>query len=303
MRSFLWVVFFLTFSASQLFAAEPSDDATGAFLNESGLQEEQIAQAQDRPRELVPSLPIWKEKAAKVGETLPMSLGASIAYLGLQRDIDVSNVEVGFDPANMQTINDFLAFDVNVEVQTVSARFDAWLFPFLNVYGILGEIWNESDVKVSVTLPPALGGGTAVLPTNGNLSGTVYGAGVTLNGGYNRFFMVLDNNITYAAMDGALDYKIQTLMTTVRVGMRDRWKNTNWRIWFGATRWDTDRNLSGSIPFGSQTLYFNVDQSPKTTENWNLGVNLEFHPRFNVVTEYGFKDDMQSILISTNFRF
>jgi hypothetical protein len=44
----------------------------------------------------------------------------------------------------------------NSHVDVALARFDAWLLPFINVYGLFGYVHNDSTTRGTVTVP-ALG--------------------------------------------------------------------------------------------------------------------------------------------------
>jgi hypothetical protein len=277
-------------------------------------------------KELLPMLPFLKDKAAEAGEVLPLSLGVGLVYLRIDRDIVVNDISVGTDPNSLVSINDFISVDVGVEVQNATLRVDTWIFPFLNAYLLGGEIRNKSDVLFTVNVqsdvtrpvtnpsPPPLvinevilPAGSYSMPSQGALEGEVYGGGITLAAGYKRFFLTLDNNYTVANVGAAFDYKINTLTSSVRTGVRDTWRNINWRLWVGGTRWDTDRNLDGSFTVDvagtPRTLYFSVDQEPVTKENYIAGANVEINPHFNIVLEFGFKDDMRSLLAGLNTRF
>src|SRR4249920_2960102 len=74
-------------------------------------------------------LPFLGEEARKLGHELPEPFGVGFVYANLGSSADVDNVNV---------------------------KLDAWLLPFLNVYGIVGKIKNKSDTHLEVTLPPLL---------------------------------------------------------------------------------------------------------------------------------------------------
>jgi hypothetical protein len=139
------------------------------------------------------------------------------------------------------------------------------------------------------------------------MDGTVYGAGITLAAAYQRFFLTLDNNYTLADVGSAFDYTIKTLMSSVRTGVRDRWRDHNWRLWVGGTQWNTSRDLTGFLNVdvnGTPTpLYFSVVQEPLTQQNFLVGGNIEYNRHVNFLFEYGFLRDVSVFLLGVNARF
>jgi hypothetical protein len=284
-------------------------------------------QTQEPEWELLPMLPLLKDKAAAAGIRLPLAFGVSVVGFRINRDIDVKSVSVGSSADQMVPVDQWISFDVGVQVDTITARVDTWVLPFLNVYGLYGNIKNESDVLFKVTVqndvtgpvpnptppPPFTNGvilpaGTYTIPTQGQMDGSVYGLGVTLAGGYDRYFLTLDNNYTWANVGAAFDYTINTLMSTVRTGVRDQWGDREWRLWVGGTLWNTDRDLEGVLTAVDQggtprTLYFSVEQEPVTQQNFVVGGNIEYNRHLNFLLEYGFLRDVSVYLVGVNARF
>jgi hypothetical protein len=71
--------------------------------------------------------------------------------------------------------------DIDNALREQDAKLDVWLFPFLNVFGLVGNLTGETSVDLSrVALPVTLGS------VDINYHGTVYGAGATLAAGGDR---------------------------------------------------------------------------------------------------------------------
>src|SRR5262249_23545231 len=84
------------------------------------------------------ALPIWGDKAPRRGYSLPYSAGVSLQYFGQSSDLVIENLMVGFNNGPMYDLDNLVRFDkVKSTSNGVSLRPDIWLFPFLNVYGIL----------------------------------------------------------------------------------------------------------------------------------------------------------------------
>ena len=113
-------------------------------------------------------------------------------YLNLHRAIKVTDLRVGHDGAAPQDESgDFLQAATSSDVNALSTKLDAWLFPFLNVYMIVGGVWNESVTNFEATLPPIRPGGDPLtgefsVPTS--LNGPVGGFGFTLAAGTRSLF-------------------------------------------------------------------------------------------------------------------
>ena len=100
-----------------------------------------VAQADSLKKSEYPyALPIWGAKATKLGFDLPYSAGVSAQYFFAESDILISDLSVGFNNNPMQSVSDIVRFDVaKSKASSFTFRPDVWLFPFLNVYGILGK--------------------------------------------------------------------------------------------------------------------------------------------------------------------
>src|SRR5690349_539705 len=83
-------------------------------------------------------LPIWGAKATKAGFNLPYSAGISAQYLWQKSDLIIENLQVGFNHGPMHDLDEIVRFkNATSRAVGVNVRPDVWVFPFLNVYGIL----------------------------------------------------------------------------------------------------------------------------------------------------------------------
>ncbi|MCQ1872643.1 hypothetical protein NOH57_25670, partial [Escherichia coli] len=84
--------------------------------------------------------------------------------------------------------------------------FDAWVFPFMNLYGLLGKTTGQSVSDIRVRTPLFTGGafpggGTQYLKFRLDFQGSTYGVGTSLVGGMNNWFTSLDANYTQTRFD------------------------------------------------------------------------------------------------------
>jgi len=229
--------------------------------------------------EKAPLLPFLGEEARKRGIELPATFGIGVVYYHLDRAIDISDVRVGRNGEAPQSVSEFAQLGSSSRVDNVNLKADVWILPFLNLYAIVGGIWNESQTTIDVTLPPLLPGGaprqrTLTVPTE--MTGTVGGLGMTVAGGYGPLFFAADVNAARA--DLGFDDEFKAVVTSVRAGWNGRAGSRPFRAWVNATYWDTFAEATGSVadPDGGGTLSFEVDQGP--AHPWTFGVGSAYSP-------------------------
>lgn len=238
--------------------------------------------AQEEPR----MLPFLGEEARKLGHELPEPFGVGLVYYKLVRDIKVTDLRLGRDGEPPTSVSGFVDLGSSADVKNVNVKLDAWLLPFLNVYGIVGKVWNESATTINLTIPPLISGApgrvfTTTLPTS--LEGTVKGVGVTLAGGYKDFFGALDVN--YAKADLGFDERFKATISSARAGWNGSADGRPLRAWANLTYWDTFAVARASVPNpDGGTLNFEVEQGPK--HPWTYGAGMSYSPKkwfdFNV---------------------
>jgi len=232
-------------------------------------------------------LPFLGEEARKRGYELPEPFGVGLVYYKLVREIEVTDLRVARDGAPPASVSRFADLGSSADVKNINVKLDAWLLPFLNVYGIVGKVWNESDTTINVTLPPLVPGGapgrtfTTTVPTS--IEGTVKGLGVTLAGGYESFFGALDVN--WAKADLGFDERFKAVIASARAGWNGSADGRPLRAWANLTYWDTAAVARGTVPNpDGGTLTFEVEQGPK--HPWTYGAGFSYSPKkwfdFNV---------------------
>jgi hypothetical protein len=242
----------------------------------------QPAFAQEEPR----MLPFLGEEARKRGYELPEPFGVGLVYYKLVRDIKVTDLRLAHDGAPPTSVSRFVDLGSSADVDNVNVKLDAWLLPFLNVYGIVGKVWNTSQTRIDVTIPPLVPGAPGrtfqtTVPTS--IEGKVGGLGVTLAGGYKDFFGALDVN--WAKADLGFDERFKAVISSARAGWNGTVDSRPLRAWANVTYWDTFAVAKGSAPNpDGGTLTFEVEQGPK--HPWTYGAGFSYSPRkwfdFNV---------------------
>ena len=157
------------------------------------------------------------------------------------KDLELG-VKIGFNQSEWIELDDVVVFDeIKTQTSTFNARFDIWVLPFLNVYGIVGQT-AKADIDVNLIEPLPL----SVTTT---LSGTYVGYGVLLAGGVGPLFVSLDANRTYN-YNPRLDDPAKVFIGGMRVGPIFRFKNNqdmNVVIWGGAMYSHFNGETNGQI--------------------------------------------------------
>jgi hypothetical protein len=283
MRSIIALVYVLSvFAPGQSLAAQADQDSSEV--------------SQEKPF----FLPLMGDKARERGYALPRALGIGVNFIFINRPTEITSVQAGVNNTGLNEVP-YLGFSALASVRTVMGRFDAWLLPFLNIYGLGGYIWNTSRVDVTVGLPDAP---STSISTNGELEGPTYGGGATLAGGYKWFFASADFNITRSELD-ELSVFIAKLYSA-RLGWNGKLGQTPVRFYSGAEYWDTKRTISGSIPVGGsvvQTVEFAVDQQPVDPMTIIAGTSVTVSDGFWLVLEFQGWRDTQVLVGQATVRF
>ena len=130
-------------------------------------------------------LPIWGTEAQAKGFQIPLPFGIGVNYYREQQPFNINNLKVGIGGRAPVSVDGFAQLErVDTTQQNVTARLDAWIFPFLNLYGILGYTSGEMDGVVGLPAVPLLRIPAQELPISISYEGPTFGGGATLAGGF-----------------------------------------------------------------------------------------------------------------------
>lgn len=225
---------------------------------------------------------------------LPRPWGIGIDFYTMDQKYDIKDLSFSLpgvslgDPSNIKVTN---------EVQHFDFQGDAWILPFLNVFGVIGKVDIDTVVdfsQVQITgLPFSLG----ELPVK--FDGTVYGGGFTLAYGTEKWFSSVTTTFTKTNTSGDLDSKVNSTSVQPRFGIL----RNSWRFWVGAMYLKTDETHSGNfdIPYIGP-VPFSVEL--ETADKWNyvVGAGYAFTDRAALRLEYGF-GNRNHTLFNFNVRF
>ncbi len=287
--------------------------------------------------------PIWGKKVVEKGFDLPYPYGANIIYFYMTQGIDMGNFGLSFgdNPLN-HAWSDVIKFkDTKTVVNTVNARFDLWLFPFLNVYGLLGKGWSSTTVHPTIVLPDK----EIPFTSKVDQSGIYYGFGLTGAVGIKKNWLSLDMNWTWTDLE-LLDEPVPARITGIRYGRTIKFKKQRkMAIWIGAMHQKFQTETRGTIflkdalpgdviddivdipnqpGFGDlpqwqqdmilkvidgiqnkwemAAINYGMDKAPESPWNMLIGVNYEHTKHWHFRVEAGVIK-RYSLLLNANYRF
>ena len=257
------------------------------------------------------SLPLGKSLAA--GHELPLPLGVSANVFFLEQNMEAQSISIDIPPLPLPTGLVELppglpaaANKLESRATSTTAKLDAWLLPFLNVYGVAGYVDGETTASgFSVGgLPPEL---ASLLPNSFAIaySGSTYGVGGTLAAGYNQFFASLDANYTESDLDIG-DSTIEAFVISPRVGITGELGGLSGSLYVGAMHQDVDEQQNGTVkfPIAGVSVPVGYDVISAAKEEWNylVGANLKASESWNYGIEVGFSDRTH-VMATLNYRF
>ncbi|MDI5619399.1 hypothetical protein MJI08_25545, partial [Salmonella enterica subsp. enterica serovar Anatum] len=141
----------------------------------------------------------------KRGYELPEPFGLNINYMNIGQNINVDSINfngLALGPNGGIPLDN--AFKINVghtreKSKTETVKLDAWLLPFMNVYGLVGYTDGHSISQIGVGLMTKNGhvfhpADLQNLKFKLDFKGTTYGIGTTLVGGVGNWFTAVDAN-------------------------------------------------------------------------------------------------------------
>ena len=207
------------------------------------------------------ALPIWGEKVTQLGFDIPYSAGLSAQYLWQESEILINNLMVGFNNGQMFNLDEIVRFNNATAVTNgINVRPDIWLFPFLNIYGILAKSNNKTNVDFGIYTP---GNFEIDIPnrdidwemvkvmdlnTTAEFDATTFGFGLTPTMGVGGGWMAFDMNFTWTDIE-ELDKPASVFVFGPRFGKSFQFKKPeqNLAIWVGGFRVMMNTGTSGSL--------------------------------------------------------
>lgn len=190
------------------------------------------------------TFPIWGQKAYNKGFDIPYPVGGMVNFMWMKQGITIDNLQIGLSSSNQDiplTDIDLIQFRENSNTAySFNVRPDVWVFPFLNVYAILG--YGTSETEVNIVAPLQL---QSVVKQNI----TTFGIGTMVAGGVGPVWISADFNVTWNKPE-LLDDPVRVVVSGIRVGHTFVFKDKperNFAIWAGAMYANMDSKTEGQI--------------------------------------------------------
>jgi hypothetical protein len=251
-------------------------------------------------------LPFLADEARKRGYDIPLPFGVSPIYNHFKRDITISDLRLGLNGAPPQSVSHFVNVGSRVTVDAALGKVDAFVFPFLDVYALIGYLHEKSVTSgvASVQLPGP-GHATRQVSFSGEtpVDGFLTGVGINAATGYKQAFASLDLN--YSVSDLGFDDHFRALLISLRTGWNGKIAQVPVRLWTGVEYWDTAATAASTVTLaGGERLSFQADQGPANPVNMLFGTSVAVNQHFGLLVEYGTNfDDMQMIVGGFEVRF
>ena len=236
---------------------------------------------------------------------LPRAFGIGIDYFNMDQPYQIDSLSFVTPPAfPLPPIANVNAIIVNNEIEHVDLKLDVWLLPFLNVFGVYGSIDGSTTVdlrNVGVPLPP----GFDILRIA--YDGDVYGGGLVLAVGGDKWFASLTGTFTDTDLSGAFNSSVEATAIQPRIGIR---ATENTEVWIGGYFIDAEESHSGTIlldlgilgPGAPIPIDFAVDLSQQEDFSFSLGIHTMFTEHWEATVEIG-AGDRNIALANMTYRF
>jgi len=281
---------------------------------------------QNAPQKYTRSLPFGAQKVVDQGYSLPLPFGITVIGVKNSQRQSLTDASValgkGTAPPPGTPLVDlpFVTFD-NVVSKTRSKQIkvDAWILPFLNIFGTVGKVDGSVNLDVLVDLdaafpPPVCTPlnpcGTAAANFNAGVDAVTTTIGA--NGVYSKGFWWLSGNLsTTLTMGSSSDTDIKSYTAGLRAGRRFQFGSGHIiSPYFGASYLDIDSEVEGvtslkdAFPNGDDLFVrYRVQQSNIDKISAVVGLNLGFKNGTSIQAEYNKSRGGERFVLTGSYRF
>ncbi len=277
---------------------------------------------EDAPRQWDRALPFLAQQVIDKGYDLPLPYGLGLTYASVDQEQLLDELEIGFGGSEKLPVELVTFRDAESKSDSATVKLDTWLFPFMNVFALVGKVDGKAPLTVNVPWADFLGCGAPTPPPNNplcsvlpaesdlhieaNFNGNTYGAGTVLAGGWNNYFVTIPLTITYADMQGN-DTEGLVYTASPRVGYVFNMRNAGVLApYIGGSYLVSDLTVTGTqvIPGTNVAVDYKISQSNKDRWAGVVGANYDINKRWAIQAEYnGFTGSRESFIESVNYRF
>lgn len=226
------------------------------------------------------------------GVELPNPLGVGVTYYNQNQPYQSESMNVQFPGLDSSLLQDL---KIENETSTLHLRVDYWLLPFLNVFGVLGSIDSSTEIGLSSV---DLGMPLRLDDLKVNLDGTVYGAGLVLAFGGQKWFGTFAYQFNETSLD-EINSSVSAWVLTPKVGLRFR----RGAAWVGAMYQNAQEEHEGlfDVPQVGEVTY-QVKLHEEHPWNFVAGGSYGFSKHW-LLTAQGGVGDRMSVLGMVEYRF
>ena len=238
---------------------------------------------------------------------LPRTWGIGIDYFSMDQPYQIDSLSF-FPP--VLPITDPSLLGVNNEIDHIDLKIDVWVLPFLNLFGIYGQIDGDTTVDLSslgLPLPPDVQVLTVAY------DGDVYGGGAVLAFGGDKWFASVTATFTDTSLGGDFISSVKASTIQPRIGLRF---GDHTEVWIGGYYIDAEETHSGTFsldlgpiiaPPGGPIprpvdLAFNVELSQAEDFNFSVGTHMMLNDAWEATIEVG-GGDRRTVLANLTYRF
>ncbi len=225
-------------------------------------------------------LPFLKDMVGDV--QLPRPWGIGIDFYTMDQEYDIDFLEFNLPGIGLE---DPSLLAVTNEVQHFDLKLDAWIFPFLNVFGIVGHL--ESDTVIDLSNAPVQGLPFPLGKLPVSTDGTVVGVGFTLAYGNENWFTSVTTTLTDTDLGGDFKSSVESVTVQPRIGL----VRNQWQFWVGGLYLDTEEKHAGTVELPVLgDVPFEVVLGGADDWNTTLGMRHVFSEKASLSFEVGFGD-------------
>lgn len=282
------------------------------------------ASSEDAPRYWNRALPLLGRQAVARGYDLPMPYGIGVVRADVRQEMRIEDLEIGFNGSGTFPAK-FVSFGADGDLVTDQIKVDAWVLPFLNLYGTFGQVNGDLNLDIGLdgnTLLDQAGKDCSGfikpplcylfqdkqvrVPVTADLSPMNYGAGGVVASGWRDWFLLVPFNVTWSDSDKTT-LEGRAITISPRIGRGFTLKRAGrLTLFVGGNYLDTQTTITGSLPIPGtrEVLDYRVEQS--NIDRWNLvtGGNWDITPRLSLMLEYdGYIGSRDAFISAITVRF
>jgi hypothetical protein len=261
-------------------------------------------QAQDPPRPGAAAaaapqhaLPLLQDRIPEAyREHVPLPFGVSFNYFRLSETLALRDpvLAMGGYQVPSQAIQ---AKSLKALTDSYTVRFDAWILPFLDVYGTATHFTGEaSDIQASVI------GSAPVIPSSLDYEGNGVGTGFTAAFGYRAFFASYDYSFHWQFMK-LPSSTVKVAVQGPRVGLQFKPWGFEGNVYAGAMKESVHGRQVGTLTVENVgSVDFDIVATAEHAWNPTVGAELGITRHIRASVEAGFRG-RNAVLLGAGYRF